>query len=141
MKFSVRVLPQAQRDVDRNAAWWAEHYSVEQAIRWSDAVYDQLEELSDFPESYSLSAEAGEFAYAIRDKLVGLGSRPNYRAVFTIKRDTVYAPRSSKPSICLRIGCINRRKLRRVMVPSRHRDHGRNSSPVGLSRSRPKRFT
>jgi hypothetical protein len=30
------------------------------------------------------------FPFEIRDKLVGLGSRPGFRAVFTIKDDTVY---------------------------------------------------
>jgi plasmid stabilization system protein ParE len=90
MRFRVSILPQAIRDVDRNADWWAEHHSVEQALQWSDAVYDQLETLADFPESNGLSAESGEFPYKIRDKLVGLGSRLTYRAVFTIKGDTVY---------------------------------------------------
>ena len=37
-----------------------------------------------------MSAENQDFPYEIRDKLLGLGSRPSYRAVFTIKDDTVY---------------------------------------------------
>ena len=53
-------------------------------------VYGQIETLADFPESNGLSAENDEFPYEIRDKLLGLGSRPGYRAVFTIKADTVY---------------------------------------------------
>lgn len=90
MTFRVIILPQAQRDIDRNADWWANHHSVEQAVRWSDTVYDQIETLADFPASNGLSAENNEFPYEIRDKLVGLGSRPGYRAVFTIKDGTVY---------------------------------------------------
>ena len=90
MKFSVTILPQAQRDIDRNADWWAEHYSINQALRWSDAVYDQIETLAEFPESHGLSAENDEFSYEIRDKLLGLGSPPTYRAVFTIKGEMVY---------------------------------------------------
>ena|SRR5579872_4165176 len=90
MKFRVSILPQARRDIDRNADWWAEHHSVEQALQWSDAVYNQLETLAEFPESNSLSAENGEFPYEIRDKLVRLGARPGYRTVFTIKDDMVY---------------------------------------------------
>lgn len=90
MKFRVSILPQARRDIDRNADWWAEHHSVEQALPWSDAVYDQLETLAEFPERNGLSSENGEFPYAIRDKLVGLGSRRSHRAVFTIKGDTVF---------------------------------------------------
>lgn len=90
MKFSVAILPQARRDIDRNADWWAEHHSVDQAVRWSDAVYDQIESLADFPESNGLSLENDEFPYEIRDKLVGFGSRPSYRALFTIKNNVVY---------------------------------------------------
>jgi hypothetical protein len=59
-------------------------------VRWDDTVYVQIETLADFPESNGLSAENDEFPYEIRDKLLGLGSRLGYRAVFTIKADTVY---------------------------------------------------
>lgn len=90
MTFRVIVLPQARRDIDRNADWWAEHHAVEEALRWSDAVYDQIETLADFPESNALSAENDDFPFEIRDKLLGLSSRPSYRGVFTIKDDAVY---------------------------------------------------
>ncbi len=50
MTFRVIVLPKARSDIDRNA---------------------------DFPESNALSAENNDFPYEIRDKLVGLGSRPS----------------------------------------------------------------
>ena len=109
MTFRVIVLPQARGDIDRNADWWAEHHSVEQALRWSDAIYDQIETLADFPESNSLSAENADFPYAIRDKLVGLGSRPTYRAVFTIKDDTVFV---------LTVRCSAQNVLRRTDVES-----------------------
>ena len=59
-------------------------------MRWSDKVYDQISTLASFPESNGLSSENEEFPYEIRDKIVGLGSRPGYRAVLTIKDDTVY---------------------------------------------------
>lgn len=90
MTYRVFVLPQAQRDIDRQAAWWAEQHSLEQAQRWSEAAYDQIETLAEFPERHGLSAENGEFPYEIRDKLLGLGSRPGYRAVFTIQGDAVF---------------------------------------------------
>ena len=90
MKFSVSILSQARRDIDRNAAWWAEHHSTEEGLRWSDAVYDQIATLDEFPHSHGLSAENDDFPYEIRDKLLGLGSRRSYRAVFTIKDDTVF---------------------------------------------------
>lgn len=90
MTFRVIILSQAHRDIDRNADWWAENHSVEQALRWSDAVYDQIATLAEFPERNGLSKENDEFPYPIRDKLIGLGSRPGYRAIFTVKDDTVY---------------------------------------------------
>ncbi|REJ90573.1 MAG: hypothetical protein DWQ34_17020 [Planctomycetota bacterium] len=57
MKFSVSILPQARRDTDRNVDWWAENHSVEEALRWSDAVCDQISTLAELPESHGLSAE------------------------------------------------------------------------------------
>ena len=90
MKFSVSVLPQARRDIDRNAKWWAEHHSIDEAVRWTEAIYDQIATLADFPESHGLSPENGDFPYEIRDILLGLGSRPSYRAIFTIRGETVY---------------------------------------------------
>ncbi len=46
LTFRVIILPQAHRDIDRNADWWAENHAVEQALRWSDVVYDQIETLA-----------------------------------------------------------------------------------------------
>jgi len=90
MTFHVRVSPRAEEDIERNAQWWADNHSVDQAVHWFYAVREQLKTLSAFPESHSLSVENAEFPYEIRDKLVGLGSRPGYRAVFTIVADTVH---------------------------------------------------
>jgi plasmid stabilization system protein ParE len=90
MRFRVTILPRAKIDIDQNADWWADHRSTDQAVKWSDAIYDQIETLTAFPESNALSAENGRFPYEIRDKLVGLGSRKTYRAVFTIKDDEVF---------------------------------------------------
>lgn len=51
MTFRVNILPQARVDIARNADWWAAHHSVEQAIRRTDTIYDQIETLGDFPEN------------------------------------------------------------------------------------------
>jgi plasmid stabilization system protein ParE len=90
MSFRVVVLPRAESDIERNAKWWADHHSPEQATHWLFSVRDQLQTLQKFPESHSLSQENDEFDYEIRDKLVGLGSRPRYRAIFTIRGDEVF---------------------------------------------------
>ena len=73
MTFRVTITPQARGDIDRNSDWWAVHHSVDQALKWSDAIYDQIESLAEFPESHALSVENDDFPYEIRDKLVGLG--------------------------------------------------------------------
>lgn len=90
MRYRLTVTPRARRDIDRNADWWADHHSIGQALKWSDAIYDQLESLRESPESHSLSAENDQFDYEIREKLVGLGPRPGYRAIYTIKGDQVF---------------------------------------------------
>jgi len=90
MTFRVILLPRAAADIESNARWWAEHHSVEQTTRWFDSIYEQLLSLSEFPESHSPSAENGDFPYQIRDKLLGLGSRPSHRAVFAVWDETVY---------------------------------------------------
>ena len=90
MSFRVVVLPRAEADIERNAEWWDTNHSAEQASRWLFRVQAQLLELSDFPESHALSAENDDFEFVIREKPVGLGARRRYRAVFTVKDDTVY---------------------------------------------------
>ncbi|WP_417748440.1 type II toxin-antitoxin system RelE/ParE family toxin [Rosistilla oblonga] len=90
MNHRLIILPQARADVQRNALWWSTHHSSEQAARWLDAVQSQLESIAEFPESHSLAAENDDFAYEIREKRVGLGARPRYRAVFTLADDAIY---------------------------------------------------
>ena len=90
MKYRLIVMPRARGDINRNADWWADHYSTEQALKWSDAVYDQIESVCEFPKSHPMSRDNDKFAYELREKLVGLGSRPSYRAIFTVKGDKVF---------------------------------------------------
>ena len=90
MTFRLIVTSRAHGDINRNADWWAVEHSLEQAFKWADAVYDQLESLLQFPQGHSLSLENDDFPYEIRDKLVGSGSRRRYRAVFTVRGDEVF---------------------------------------------------
>ncbi len=53
-------------------------------------MHTQLRSLADLPERNGPAAESDGFPYEIRDKLVGLGSRRGYRAVFTIRGAEVY---------------------------------------------------
>jgi len=38
MSFKITIAAEAHEDISRNAFWWAEQHSYEQAIRWKDAV-------------------------------------------------------------------------------------------------------
>lgn len=53
------------------------------------AIYDQLESLMHLPENLPFCFESDLFPYPIREKLVGLGSRPRYRAIFTVRGNEV----------------------------------------------------
>ncbi len=90
MKYRVTVHPDATEDIRRNARWWAEHHSQEQALAWYDNALASLYGLDDFPESHPISRENDNFPYEIRDLLFGLGPRPSYRAIFTIQGNMVH---------------------------------------------------
>lgn len=90
MTFRIVLLPRAEADLEANARWWAENHSLEQAMRWLEAMHVQLKSLAQFPERNGLSRENDDFSYEIRDKPLGLGPRPSYRAVITIKDHTVF---------------------------------------------------
>ena len=88
MNFWLNITNQARDDITRNAAWWAEHHSLEQALKWYDAVYEQLDALLQLPDSHAFAAENAAFPYDIREKLVG-GKKRTYRAIFTIAEQEV----------------------------------------------------
>ncbi len=89
MSRSVIILPRAKADLHDAAAWWAEHRSSEQALRWYEGFIDALESLADQPERHPPARENERFPYDIRELHYGLGSRPTHRAVFTIRPDAV----------------------------------------------------
>lgn len=90
MKYRIIVRDHVREDIRRNRDWWAEHHSETQAERWFDLAFASLESLETFPQRHPLSYENDEFPYEIRDLPFGFGSRPSYRAVFTIKGDEVH---------------------------------------------------
>lgn len=83
MTFSLNVTNQARDDITRNAAWWAENHSLDEALKWYDSVYEQMNELLANPEGQGFAAENDSFPYDLREKLVG-GKKRTYRAVFTV---------------------------------------------------------
>ena len=90
MKYRVQIHPDAMEDIRRNARWWADNHSNAQALVWYEHALASLYGLDHLPERHAVSCENDEFSYEIRDALFGLGSRPSYRAIFTIQGDTVH---------------------------------------------------
>jgi plasmid stabilization system protein ParE len=84
MSYWLNVTAKARDDITRNASWWAEHHSLDEALRWYDAIYEQLDTLLQFPERHAVAPENDQFEYEIREKPVGVGSQPTHRAIFTI---------------------------------------------------------
>jgi plasmid stabilization system protein ParE len=90
MTFEVVIEQPAHSSIERNATWWATNHSVEEAIAWKDAIYEQLEELQSMPGRHGLAHENEEFPFELRQQLLGTGQRKTYRALFTIRDRTVH---------------------------------------------------
>ena len=89
MSFVVRITDQAEADIDRNAIWWADNHSVEQAITWIQTIRQQLKASVHHAGTVFDCAENDLVSYEIRQCSVGLGSRGGYRAIYTIVDDRV----------------------------------------------------
>jgi plasmid stabilization system protein ParE len=89
MSLRVVITEQAEREMQAAFDWWAEHRSKKQADRWYAGLAKAIAELSNNPERHGQSRERDRFTYEIRDLLLGLGSRPTHRAVFTIRGEEV----------------------------------------------------
>ena len=61
MTFQVIVGPIVKEDLSRNANWWADNHSVDQAVKWIDAVELQLRDLALNPERFGYAPENGLF--------------------------------------------------------------------------------
>ena len=88
MTIKLVITERAHQDIERNAVWWAQNHSLDQAVLWQATVYDQLESILLMPESYPLVREADAIGEPLRQRIVGLG-RGGYRAVFRITGDAV----------------------------------------------------
>lgn len=89
MSRPVLLAEPAFEDLRRNARWWAEHRSPEQALRWYEGFLAELESLAGHPEHYPLARENVKLPYELRELHYGLGPHPTHRAVFTVRPDAV----------------------------------------------------
>ncbi|MEM8671631.1 MAG: hypothetical protein AAGG48_29195 [Planctomycetota bacterium] len=89
MTFDVVIKQEAHDAILRNALWWRDHHSVDQAIEWQATIYSQLAELQSMPERHGLAPENHRFPFELRQQLLGKGKRGSYRALFRIEGSTV----------------------------------------------------
>jgi len=101
MTLPVYLHDRAERALDANYLWWAEHRSQEQAAQWFNSFIDALESLGENPERYSLASESPLFPHEVRQLNFGTGATPTHRALFTIRPDKIYVlsirPLSQRP--------------------------------------------
>lgn len=74
MIYRVEYTARAEEDILRNASWWAEHHSLDQALEFDDIVRKQIATLSEMPKRFGVAYENDKFNIEIRQMLVGLGS-------------------------------------------------------------------
>lgn len=70
--------------------WWAENHSASQAVAWEEAIRKQLSGLSEMPRRFGFAPENDKVDQELHQMMVGLGSRPSYRAIFTVEDLTVF---------------------------------------------------
>ena len=98
MSRFVRLSDLAEEDILRNAVWWADNHSVDEAIEWEAVVRRQLQEIANQPDSHGLTSESLLSKHVIREALVGKGRKGSYRAVFAIAGDTIVVLRLLRAS-------------------------------------------
>ena len=87
MTYRFEISERARADADEAYAWIAQR-SLEQAERWYQGLFEQIETLTSHPLLCPVAAEDDKFPEEIREMLYG--KRHNkYRIVFTIRDDTV----------------------------------------------------
>jgi len=83
MSYRVIITPAADRQLDVNTDWWAEHRSPDEARRWFVGIRAKVAGLEHNPRLRGLAAEDEDLPCELRELLFGLGSRPTHRALFT----------------------------------------------------------
>jgi plasmid stabilization system protein ParE len=89
MKYTVVITHPAEIELATNAQWWAEHRSVDQAIRWYEGFLAAIQSLERNPDRCPLARENDRFDVEIRELHYGLGGRPTHRAVFNVEGNRV----------------------------------------------------
>lgn len=89
MKYSVIVMPEAERNLDIIYDWIAER-SPEGARKWYQAYRDAIERLEEIADRCSLAREAEDCGEAIREYLFRTKRGHRYRLIFKIVGSQVH---------------------------------------------------
>jgi len=89
MTLPVIVEPQAEADLHRNVAWWAEHRDIDQAFRWYDGIHKAIATLAENPERFVLARENAKSDEELRELHFGVGSRATHRVIYVVDDDAV----------------------------------------------------
>lgn len=90
MTLPVHLHERAERALEADYLWWAEHRSRDQAARWFNGFIEALQSLGDNPLRHALAPESHLFPHEVRQLNYGLGAAPTHRALFTIRPDKIY---------------------------------------------------
>ena len=78
--YPVFIQPSARRDIEHHLAWLQEHaHSAGYPEAWYESIVRAILGLGDFPLSFGLAPEDGEFEEEVRHRIVG-----SYRVLFTV---------------------------------------------------------
>lgn len=88
MTSRLRVTGRAVADGDETHAWLAEHTSLDQADRWYQGLFKQMETLTKHPTRCPRATESDRFPEELRQLLYGKG-RNKDRIIFAIRNADV----------------------------------------------------
>jgi plasmid stabilization system protein ParE len=103
MKYRVRVLARANRDIDRIFAWLAKR-SPGGATAWYEAALQALNDLSDNADQHDKAQEGQRLAVPIREAFFKTKRGKRYRLLYRIDGDEVRV---------MRIHCPGQPRVRR----------------------------
>lgn len=89
MTYNVVITPEASRQMEAAAGWWARERSEEQARQWYAGIRGAVATLAEWPERHPLAAEHADFGHELRELHYGLGRRATHRVIFTITKQSV----------------------------------------------------
>ncbi len=84
MTYRLRVTARAVADADETHTWIAEHGSADQADRWYQGLFKQMETLAKHPTRCPRAAETDKFPEELRQLLYGKGKN-KHRIICAIR--------------------------------------------------------